>query len=251
MKVDYQTLLDELNKIQDQKGDLMVFIAILMIIVIFILITYLKYKTKSIAEEASQKAVAEFENNLADKLQTQIGLFFRDESVRNNLLTSIGNKSIEVKISSWQTLQRMYFQYQKSWNFSNKTEIEEYTQIDNALFENRETTFINTVYLGYFVSQKMIRLNSLMRENVRLKMSELFHSGNNYEPHKEKKLTDYLDRQSTNEQTISDLLYEIEKWLIDNLHSDQTVDKFEFTKEQLDYINQERQKKFEKIERAE
>jgi len=58
-----------------------------------------------------------------------------------------------------------------------------------------------------------------------------------------------LTRQQDNEGKILDLMYEIEKWIMDKLHSDQTIENFEFTKEQLEQIKNERKKKFDAIEK--
>ena len=48
---------------------------------------------------------------------------------------------------------------------------------------------------------------------------------------------------------ISDIMYEIEKWIIDKLHSDQTIENFEFTREQLESIKKERELKFDTIKK--
>jgi len=247
MKVEVKEIFELLEKVHNRQGDLKLFIVIGLIIVIGILITYLKYATKSIAEEASKKSIALYESKLSEKLQTQIGLFFRDENVRNNLLTHIGTKSIDKKIECWQTSQKMYFKYQKSWSFSDSTDVKEFVDIDNKLNEIRTQIFTETIHIGYFLSQKIIRLNSLMRENLRLRRTEMAYSGNNYQTHNETKLQNTLNLQQGNEQTISDLMYEIEKWIIDKLHSDQTIENFEFTKEQRDAIKKERETKFETI----
>ncbi|WP_339639730.1 hypothetical protein, partial [Leeuwenhoekiella blandensis] len=123
-------------------------------------------------------------------------------------------------------------------------DVNEYVKLDNKLNEIRHKVFNETVYIGYFLSQKMIRLNSLMRNNLREKRTEFVFSGNNYQAHNENRLQGVLSRQQDNEGKISDLMYEIEKWIMDKLHSDQTLEKFEFTKEQLEQIKNEREKKF-------
>ncbi len=247
MNVEAKDIFELLEKVQNTQGKLSLLIVIGLTIAIGVLITYLKYATKSIAEEASNKSIALYESNLSEKLQTQIGLFFRDENVRNNLLTHIGTKSIDKKIECWQIGQKMYFKYQKSWSFSETTDVKEFVDIDNELNEIRTQIFTETIHIGYFLSQKMIRLNSLMRENLRLRRTELAYSGNNYQPYNETKLQNTLNRQQENEQKISELMYEVEKWIIDKLHSDQTIENFEFTKEQRDAIKKERETKFETI----
>lgn len=50
---------------------------------------------KAIAEENSKKAIEEFKNQLSKIIKTQMGLFYRDDNVRNNLLSTIGQKSFE------------------------------------------------------------------------------------------------------------------------------------------------------------
>jgi hypothetical protein len=247
MKVDVNEIFELLEKVQNQQGDLKLFIVIGLIIVIGILITYLKYATKSIAEEASKKSIAQYESNLSEKVQTQMGLFFRDESVRNNLLTHIGTTSLEKKIECWQVSQTMYFNYQKSWSFSQETDIQEFVKLDEELGKVRQKIFTETILIGYFLSQKLIRLNSLMRDNLRQKRTEFAYSGTNYQIYNETKLQNTLNRQQENEGKISDIMYEIEKWIIDKLHSDQTIENFEFTKEQLEAIKKERETRFETI----
>ena len=231
MKVDIKDIFEALQKVQDQQGDLKLFLAIALIVLLAILMIYLKYYTKSIAEEASKKSLSKFESNLSEKLQTQMRLFFRDDNVRTNLLTHIGTKSIDKKIECCQTIQSMYFKYQSSWNFSAETDINEFVKLDTELGELRHKIFNETIHIGYFLSQKMIRLNSLMRDNLRNKRTEFIYSGNNYQPHNENRLQGTLTRQQDNEGKILDLMYEIEKWIMDKLHSDQTIENFEFTKE--------------------
>lgn len=247
MKVEIKDIYELLEKVRDTQGNLSLLIIFGLIVAIGVLITYLKYATKAIAEEASKKSLASYESKLSEKLQTQIGLFFRDENVRNNLLTHIGTKSIDKKIDCWQTSQKMYFKYQKSWSFSDTTDVKEFIDIDNELNDIRTQIFTETIHIGYFLSQKMIRLNSLMRENLRLRRTEFAYSGKNYQSFNETKLQSTLNRQQQNEQTISELMYEIEKWIIEKLHSDQTIENFEFSREQLEAIKKERETKFETI----
>jgi len=250
MKVDINDIIPTLQEIQNQQGDLKLFLVIGLIVILTILFIYIKYFTKSIAEEASKKSLSLFESKLSENLQTQIGLFFRDESLRTNLLSHIGIQSIDKKLECWKELQKMYFKYQKIWNFSKDTQSKEYVDLDNELEEIRTKFFIETVYIGYFLSQKMIKLNSLMRNNIRNKRTEVAYSGNNYQLYNENKLQYVLKQQHENEQKISELMYKVEKWIIDKLHSDQTIENFEFTKEQLEQIKKEREKKFENIENS-
>ena len=79
----------------------------------------------------------------------------------------------------------MYFVYQKIWNFSETTNNSEYVDLDGKLNSLRTKIFTETVYLGYELSSKLIRQNSLMRDNLRNKRTELIYSGRNYQPHNE------------------------------------------------------------------
>ncbi|OFY65507.1 MAG: hypothetical protein A3H98_00565 [Bacteroidetes bacterium RIFCSPLOWO2_02_FULL_36_8] len=249
MNVEAKEIFELLEKVSETQGNLSLLIIIGLIVAIGILITYLKYATKAIAEEASNKSLALYESNLTEKLQTQIGLFFRDDNVRNNLLTHIGTKSIDKKIECWQISQTMYFNYQKSWSFSQETDIQEFVRLDEELGNIRQRIFIETIHIGYFLSQKLIRLNSLMRDNLRQKRTEFAYSGTNYQTNLETKLQNTLNIQQENEMKISDIMYEIEKWIIDKLHSDQTIENFEFTREQLESIKKERELKFDTIKK--
>ncbi len=247
MKVSLKDLQELLQSIDSKLGTWGIILFLTVIIVVFLASIYYKYYVKAIAEENSKKAIEEFKNQLSKNIQTQMGLFFRDENVRNNLLSTIGQKSFEKKIECWQFIQAQYFKYQKTWNFDSSTDIKEYTDIDNDLSDLRIKIFNETIYLGYDLSPKLLRLNSLMREGLRQKKTELAYSGNNYQLHLETKLQNNLDQQHDVEQKIIELLYDVEKWIIDKLHSDQTIDKFEFTSQQLEVIKAERLKQFETI----
>jgi len=241
MKVDLKTIIEELNRIQETQGDIYVFTTIGLIIIFALLLTFLKYRTKAIAEEASKKSIAGFESKLEENLQTQIGLFFRNEVVRNNLLTHVGTNSIDSKISLWQKLYKLYFDYQKSWFFNETTDVEEYNKKDDLLNELRSEIFENTIYLGADLSIFMIRTNNLMRENLRNKRTVL--NSSSYSNTGELEV-----RMQQSEIEISDLLTSIEKWITKKLSTDQSLEKYEFSEEQLEKIKTERDKRFDKFE---
>jgi hypothetical protein len=210
----------------------------------FFSFVYFKQFFKSAAEESYKKTIESFKNELDKSLQTKMGLFFRDESIRSGLLQSIGEKSFEKKIESWQSIYKAFFLYQKIWTFSETTNRTEYTEIDDKLNELRIKIFNETVYLGYDLSQKLIRLNSLMREGLRLKRTEFVYGGRNYQPWNEPKLQTNIAQQDSNESNLIELLLETELWVMNKLHTDQTIEKFEFAGDQLEKINEERKKQF-------
>lgn len=236
-----------LEKVSEKLGQFAGISLIILLFLLWVFSLYIKASIKAAAEESYSKSIEEFKSQLNKSIQTQLGLFFRDESVRNNLLSSIGQKSFEKKIECWQLTQAMYFEYQKIWSFSEQTKKNEYSNLDDKLNDLRNKLFNQTIYIGYELSSKLIRQNSLMRENLRNKRTEIAYSGSNYQSYNEGALQKTLTRIRDVETKILDLLYETEQWIITKLHSDQTLEKFEFTMEQLDKIKEERKKQFDNI----
>lgn len=245
--MELKDLLENLQKIHNKLGLWGVILFITLILLSSAIVVYLKYSIKSSAEEFSKKTIADFKNYLNKSLQTQMGLFFRDETIRNSLIVSIGQISFNKKIECWQLTQNLYFNYQKSWNFTENTEVKKYIELDNNLNELRIKIFNETIYIGYDLSEKLVRLNSLMREGLRNRRTEFAYSGKNYQLYAENKLQSNLNKQKDVESEISDLLYNVEKWIMKKLYSDQTIDKFEFTPEQLEKIKSERNKQFDEF----
>jgi hypothetical protein len=113
MKIDYK----DIEKILNNLNTWGIVLLAALIVLTFICFTYLKQTYKSAAEESYKKAIEAFKSELSKTLQTQIGLFFRDESVRNSLLQNIGQKSFDKKVECWQAIHNAYFLYQESWHF--------------------------------------------------------------------------------------------------------------------------------------
>jgi hypothetical protein len=247
MRVNLKDILDLIKEIEQKLGMYSVILFFALLIFSICIFLYLKYSLKSLAEEASKKSIVAFKAAIDKSIQTQMGLFFRDDNVRNELVKNIGQKSFDKKIECWQLLYNLYFEYQKSWNFDQDTDVKDYIEIDQKLGEARTKVFTETIHLGYELSQKLIRLGSLMRDGIRTKRTEFMYSGINYQHFTESKLQANLSRQQEIETTISALIYEVEEWIITKLHSDQTLEKFEFSKEQLEKIQAERKKQFDSI----
>ncbi|WP_447637104.1 hypothetical protein [Flavobacterium microcysteis] len=247
MRVNLKEVFDLIKEIEDKLGIYSVILFFFLLIFSICIFIYLKYSLKSLAEEISKKSIVAFKGAIDKSIQTQIGLFFRDENVRNELMKNIGQKSFDKKIECWQLMYNLYFEYQKSWTFNHKTDIGEYKKIDQKLEEARTKVFTETIHLGYELSQKLIRLGSLMRDGIRTKRIEIMYSGENYQSFNESKLQANLLKQQDIETKISNLMYEVEEWIIKKLQSDQTLDKFEFSREQLEKIKEERDKQFDSL----
>lgn len=245
MKVNLKEVLDLIKEIEEKLGIYSVILFIALLVFSICIFLYLKYSLKSLAEETSKKSIVEFKGAIDKSIQTQMGLFFRDESVRNELMKNIGQKSFDKKVECWQLLYNLYFEYQKSWTFDQETDVKDYIEIDQKLGEARTKIFTETIHLGYELSQMLIRLGSLMRDGIRTKRTEFLYSGRNYQNFNESKLQFNLSQQQDIETKISNLIYEVEEWIITKLHSDQTLEKFEFSKDQLDKIQAERKKQFD------
>lgn len=86
-----------------------------------------------------------------------------------------------------------------------------------------------------------------MRENLRFRRTEFMYSGKNYKSFYESRLEIILSNLNKFEDKISELLSETEKWIMEKLHSDQTIEKFEFSSKQLLKMKEERDKQFGEI----
>lgn len=192
------------------------------IIAFGLLIIFFKKKAEVLAELSAEKSLEKFKN----KLSTGKDYLFRDEAIRINLLSYVGEKSIDKKIECWALCYADYFNYQKSWSLDVQNNKGEFILIDNKLAETREKLFIDTIYLGWDLSQNMIHLNSLMRTQLRNKI----HSNGN-----------------DCEEEITNILHETEKLLINTLHSSDNIEKYDFNDQQKIQLNELSQKQFENI----
>ena len=198
---DLKRLYDILEKIQMGQWSIpLVFTLILGVLIFY----YFKRKMESIAQLSANKALEKFKIDLSNGKD----FLFRDESIRIELLSYVGRLSIDKKIECWRETLSSYFLYQKSWEFNTETSLDSYQRIDSALNEIREKIFVNTVYLGYDLSQDMIRLNSLMRTSLRNRR---------------------IGGERDFESEITEKIYSIEKELINLLHSADNIEKYDFS----------------------
>ena len=90
-------ILEFLEKVSERLGLFGGIIVIILLILFWVLSTNLKQYIKSATEESYLKTIEEFKSQLNKNLQTQVGLFFKDESVRNNLLTYVDKNLLTKK----------------------------------------------------------------------------------------------------------------------------------------------------------
>ncbi len=217
---DLKLIYEILEKIQTGQWSIPLIMVVLAGVIIFY---YFRRKAESIAQLSAGKALEKFKIDLSNGKD----FLFRDEKIRVELLSYVGKLSIDKKIECWQETSSSYFLYQTSWNFSQDTNLDSYQKIDSVLNNVREKIFENTVYLGYDLSNEMVHLNSLMREGLRHR-----RTGHG--------------RDVENE--ISETKNNIEKRLIDILHSADNIEKYDFTEEQKNKLEELEKKQFDNIE---
>lgn len=183
---------------------------------------YFKQKTIQIAEKASNKALRQFDNELKNKNTVT----FRDEQVRNNLITHMAKLSIDIKIRLWQELYDLYFDYKKSWDFDKGTPLKDYGEINANLKRVQKNILINSIYLGGKLTISLSNLSALLIACIRLKYqsNKLGESFN-------------LDTEiEKNHLKIDSLIDDVQTELNATLFTDQCLRDYEFTDEQLKEI---------------
>lgn len=216
---DLKQVYEILEKIQTGQWSIPLVLSLIFCGLIFL---YFKSRTESIAKLSSEKALEEFKSNLSNGKD----YLFRDESIRIELLSYVGKLSIDKKIECWRETLSSYFLYQKSWEFNTETPLDSYQKIDSALNDIREKIFANTVYLGYDLSQDMIHLNSLMRRSLRNRRTGI---------------------EINFESEITEKIYSIEKNLINLLHSADNIEKYDFSDEQKNKLEELSSKQLDEI----
>lgn len=242
MKVeDLDKIIERLNQIQSVFGYGGFFVIILLVISGFLLYRYLIKSTERIAEEASDKSVAKYQSELSKKMEKELRLFFRDENIRSDLNSHFAKKSIETKLKVWQESYQLYFDYQRTWHFD-KTEFDNrITEFDKKFQKNRELIFINSVYLGGYITSRLITMNNGMRNYVRGKY-RFFHSAS---PDRDGNKVEQEYRRSSDK--VEEIRPEIEEWINKNLLIDHDSKMWEFTESQLETIKEQKDQEFEDI----
>lgn len=213
-----EILLKVLEKIALSFGPIYGSIIILMALGIVIFLFYFKKRLGSIADEIANKSVAEFE--------TKLQLLFRDEALRNNLQFHLGQKSVDKKLDLYNEVYSLYFQYQKSWFFNQNTSDDEFRKLWSDVSIMRQKVFLNSIYLGGSLYRSLL-------DAVIGMLNGLDETGKN--PRNALKIS-FVD----NEEKVSKALAEASKWLELNLFTHQDITMYEFTKEQRDILDKER-----------
>ncbi|NMB83041.1 MAG: hypothetical protein GYA14_14610 [Ignavibacteria bacterium] len=218
-----EELLKVLDKISAIYGPIYGTLFFVLLVGLFLILYFFQKRIKNISEEISSRAISEFNKKL--------DLIFRDETIRTSLRYKIAQDSVDKKMEFYKKVNETYFIYQKSWLFTKETPDEDIKSISDAILKLREELFINSIYLGGELSDKLIRSVSFMYSDFRRKVEEI---KNPYRISKQDTI-DYV-------MQLSDLMADARKWLVENIFPDQTVKQFEFTPEQQNRIEEEKKK---------
>ncbi|MEK6452092.1 MULTISPECIES: hypothetical protein [unclassified Myroides] len=233
--------LQALNQIEKVLGLTGAIIVIVLGLIGYLLFTWLSKSVEKIAEETSEKSLAKFQSVLDSKLEGKLKLFFRNDEIRNSITSHFVIKSIEIKLQIWTETYQLYFNFQRTYFFDKAqfdTEIEEE---DKKFQLNRERIFLNSVYLGGFLTSKLITLNNSLRNALRVqyRIKHLEYSNMDSKQTKIERGR-YIDQ-------IDRILPEVEKWINTNLTVDYNTKVWDFTEDQLKIINEQNNQKFEDL----
>ncbi len=230
-----------LNEIEKVFGLLGVIIVITLILTGYLIFKWLDKSVEKMAEEASDKSLAKFQNTLDKRLETQVRLFFRNEDIRNSISSTFAIKSIDKKLEVWTETYKLYFEFQGTWHHT-KDELDAVIETFDKKFQaNRENIFLSSVYLGGFLTSNLITLNTSIRQALRtqylinhLAFRQL--DGQRLENDKEV----FLNK-------IEAIIPEVKKWIITNLTVDHNSKMWDFTTEQLKVIEEQKKQSFKEF----
>ncbi|KAB2852637.1 MAG: hypothetical protein F9K42_02395 [Ignavibacterium sp.] len=219
-----EELLQVLEKISTLFGPIYGTIFFILLAGLAILLYFFHKRIENISEEISNKALSKFDK--------KIELLFRDEVIRSSLRIQLAQDSIKKKLEFYEKVYSLYFEYQKSWSYTDKTPNEEINELYNKILRAREDIFVNSIYLGGFLTDKLIKVVVNMHADLRRKITQIKNRYAKVET------TDYI-------MILLDEIENARKWLIENVFPDQTLKEFEFTKEQINTLNEEKKKLLE------
>ncbi len=233
--------LKVLNEIEKVFGLIGIIIVISLALTGYLIFRWLEKAVEKMAEEASEKSLAKFQTTLDKRLETQMRLFFRNENIRNSISSNYAIKSIDKKLEVWTEAYKLYFEFQSTWHHTKEELDVSIEPLDKKLQANRENIFLSSVYLGGFMTSKLITLNTSLRQALRkqyLFNHLAFPQRDGQRVENEKRV--FLDR-------IESILPEVEKWITTNLTVDHNSKMWDFTPEQLQVIEEQNKQSFEDL----
>lgn len=167
-----------------------------------------------------------------DEFKKYLDITFRDEPIRSELINHFSKKSIERKYQIYEDVYSLYFEYQKSWSFNKNTPSEDIDELSKRILQMREKIFLNSIFLGGDLTDSLLQATISMMESLQLRLQQI-ESPLGAE---EIRLRGKIARE------VTDFIRKAEKWIVENLGSHQTIKQYEFTEEQRERIEKEREK---------
>ncbi len=237
-----EIIIAKLHQIQNVIGYGGLFVVIILFISGILFYKYLIKSAERIAETASEKSISKYQLTLSKKIEKELRLFFRDEIIRSELNSHFAKKSIEIKLKVWQKTYQLYFDYQQIWYFDKNTINEKIAPLDKKFQENRKLIFINSVYLGGFITSKLITMNVGMRNYLHgKKMMFNYSEGSTGRNKVEQEIYQYANK-------VDETRNQVEDWINKNLLVDHDSNMWEFTESQLNIIKEQNQEEFRKLD---
>jgi hypothetical protein len=222
-------LLEVLEKISTTFGPIYGTIFCIMLIGLAAILYFFYKRIDSISDEISNKTLSKFDK--------KIEILFRDETIRSSLRLQLAQDSIKKKLDFYEKVYSLYFEYQYSWVYDKQTPKKEITALYKKIISTREEIFVQSIYLGGFLTEKLLEAVINMHGDLKRTIAKI----NN--PLTKVELTDYV-------MILLDALEASRKWLQENVFPDQTLREFEFTSEQIKILNDEKKKLIEGVDIA-
>jgi len=203
----------------------LMFITLLVIVVILF---FFKNRIEKISEEISTKTIKRFE--------TKLELSLRDEVTRKELVLHQGIKSIEKQLEMYDLVYKLYFHYQKIWEWSkdvNKYD-NEIQELWNDILETRRTLFLNSIYISGELIDYLLTSVITMWNLVEQRCAE-----NNY-PSIYKKYNNQEMNTFKKESQLGDYLNKAEKYIRENFYTSQNIKQYDYTEEQKKLLESEK-----------
>ena len=96
----------------------------------------------------------------------------------------------------------------------------------------RQKIFLNSIYLGGDLTDSLLQAVVSMMESLQLKLQHISSP----------LLAEEIRLRSKIAREVTDFIRKAEKWIVENLGSNQTIKQYEFTEEQRERIEKEREK---------
>ncbi len=231
--IDLNTMIQALEKLIFKYG----IPATIIFIVIQVILFYLLQRLRNEAKVPTEKYLAEIRNILEEekekvleRYKKEIQLMFRDENVRNTVITSTIIESNRIRIDTYKAVYALFFEVIYSITNLRKQCTGErekgFLELFNKVTEIRKSIFINSVQMGR-LTDFLLHSQISLWDNISKAKAEADYPWINKDF--SQKLFD-----------ASEELHKAEKWIQENLKTTTTLRQFELSKETLQILKNNR-----------